>query len=59
MRHIAKVDKSNGGFRIVIPHTLIKLKRWHDVRVVYVDSQETDTITIRRFVDGKALKTDD
>jgi len=59
MRHIVKVDTTNGMFRIIIPHELIKLKRWRDVKRVFVDSQQTDVINIRRLVDGKALKTDD
>lgn len=56
--HIVKIDRNNQIFRLVIPHTIIKLKRWHDVRYVTVDDSCEGRLIIRRFVDGKALKTD-
>jgi len=55
-KFIRSVSKDLGGFRISIPRKLVLLKRWGDVRHVLVEDGASDTIIIRRFVDGKSLK---
>jgi len=54
--NIVKVDTTNRLFRLVIPRNIIRLKRWHDVKYVLIEDNDTDNLIIRRFVDGKALK---
>lgn len=58
-KHVVKVDKSNGAFRIVIPSKIILKKMWCDVTHVLVEDHWGDKFLIRRLIDGKALKTDD
>lgn len=57
--HIVKVDNTNRLFRLVIPRKLIQLKMWGDVKYVLVEDNHPDKLVIRRFVDGKALDTED
>ena len=58
-RFIVKVDRTNGIFRLVVPRKLIQLKMWSDVKYVLLDDSCLDQLIIRRFVDVKALETDD
>ena len=55
-KHILKVDQVSGTFRIVIPHTVISARRWDDVRYVLLDDKDSNTLVIRRFVDGRSLE---
>ncbi len=56
--HIVKVNKTNRSFRLVIPSTIIQLRRWQDVKYVAIDDHDSNHLVIRRFLDDKALKTD-
>jgi len=59
MKHVVKVDKTNNGFRIVIPRKIILEKRWGDVTHVLVEDHYGDKLLVRRFLDGKALEAED
>ena len=54
-KYVVKVSTGAGNYRINLPREIIQLKRWGDVKFVLVENNHRDTITIRRFVDGKAL----
>lgn len=56
-KHIVKVDKTNRGFRLYIPRKIVLKKRWGGVSHVLVEESQGDTVTIRRFIDDKALET--
>lgn len=57
-KHILKVTRTNGVFRLVFPRKLVMIKRWDDVEYVLADDRIPDQIVIKRFIDGKALKAD-
>ena len=57
-KHILKVNKAKGVFRLVLPRKLVLLKRWDDVEYVLADDHMPGQIIIRRFIDGEALKAD-
>jgi hypothetical protein len=58
-KHIVKIDHTNRAFRMVIPKNIINLLRWNDVKYALVEPTENNQIIVRRFVDGKALETED
>lgn len=58
-KHIIRVGKENGLFRLTIPHKVISARRWDDVQYVLLDDKDLNTLVLRRFVDGKSLRDDD
>lgn len=57
-RLVLKVNRLDISFRITIPRKVIQQKRWHDVEYVLLEESDPDLIILRRFIDGKALDTD-
>jgi len=55
-KFIHKVDRQNQIFRLVIPRTIIKQKKWDAVQYVIIDDRYPDEIVIRRFVDDQTDK---
>jgi hypothetical protein len=58
-RHIVKVDRTNRIFRLVIPRSIIQLRRWDDVKYVFVDDSHPDHIVLRRFIDIETHEKED
>lgn len=58
-KHLCKVDKSAGAFRVAIPKKLIQKWRWGNVTHVIVERDADGSIKIRRLLDEQALKEDD
>ena len=58
-KHLCKVDKSAGAFRVAIPKKLIQKWRWGNVTHVMVERDDDGAIKIRRFLDEEALKKSD
>lgn len=57
-KHLAKLSKFGGQFRLTLPKLLIDEIEWHDVEYVILYKLETSEIRIRRFVDGESLRTE-
>ena len=55
-KHILKVSRAAGNYRIVIPKKVILGKRWADVEYLLLEDYRDEKIVLRRFVDGKSLK---
>jgi bifunctional DNA-binding transcriptional regulator/antitoxin component of YhaV-PrlF toxin-antitoxin module len=53
-----KIEGSSTSFRITIPHKVIKSIRWKDVSHLTLEVLDDNTLILRRFIDGKALKGD-
>jgi hypothetical protein len=58
-RFVVKVDRTNRIFRLVIPRSIIQLRRWDDVKYVIVDDSKPDHIEIRRFIDFETHEKED
>lgn len=50
-RFIVKVGRNNGIFRIVVPKSIVQLKKWTNVRYVFIDDSIPDQLVIRSFID--------
>ena len=50
-RFIVKVGRNNGIFRIVVPKCIVQLKKWDNVRYVFLDDSLPDQIILRSFID--------
>jgi len=55
-KHVRRVQKGAGAWRVSIPMKVILKKRWGDVKYVLVEDVKEDYIIIRRLIDGKSLK---
>jgi len=58
-KHIVKVDKSKGNFRVNIPKTIIKNWSWENVNYVILDDTNDMYLLLRRLVYDTAYQTDD
>jgi len=56
-RFIVKVGRNNGIFRIVVPKSIVQLKKWDNVRYVFIDDSIPDQLIIRSFVDEQDIET--
>lgn len=54
-KHVVKVVKARGEFRVGIPRSVIKAKHWEDVAYVLIEDHWGDKILIRRFINDEAL----
>lgn len=52
-----KVTKSKGGFRVIIPHKIVKKMGWDDVTHVKVEYIVGGFVLIRRMSDDKTKTT--
>ena len=50
-RFIVKVGRTDGTFRIVVPKSIVQLKKWDNVRYVFLDDSLPDQIILRSFID--------
>ena len=50
-RFIVKVGRTDGTFRIVVPKCIVQLKKWDNVRYVFLDDSLPDQIILRSFID--------
>ena len=57
-RVIIKVDHRDTTFRITLPKKFIQVKRWCDVDYLILEDLTPTTVILTRFIDGKALETD-
>jgi bifunctional DNA-binding transcriptional regulator/antitoxin component of YhaV-PrlF toxin-antitoxin module len=55
-KHLVKVSKVRGQFRVTLPILLIERLRWDDVEFVLLDDSKEGTVCMRRFIDGESLK---
>lgn len=58
-KHIAKLNKFGGQYRLTIPRLLVEECGWHDVEFVILYPLQSGSIEIGRFVDGESLKAKD
>lgn len=54
-KHLTKLSKFGGQFRLTIPRALIEEMKWFDVEFVIMQPAGLNHITVRRFIDGKSL----
>ena len=57
-KHVIKVDKAGGTFRINIPKTIIQRWRWFNVDYVILDDANDDYLILRRLIYGEASPTE-
>ena len=58
-RHITKVSKSGGQYRLTLPKGIIEECKWQGVGYIILERMGFDEIRLRRFVDRDSLKTKD
>jgi len=58
-KHLAKLSKFGGQFRLTIPKLLIQEMGWKDAEYVILQANDVRYITVRRFIDGESLKSKD
>jgi len=56
-KHLTKISKFGGQYRLTIPVLLIDEMKWKDVEYVFLERVNKDDIMIRRFIDGESLRT--
>jgi len=49
LKNVVKVSRNSGGFRVIIPHLMIKVMGWDKVRHVVIEHHPGDFILIRRL----------
>jgi len=54
-KHLTKISKFGGQYRLTIPKLLIDEMKWKDVEYVFLELHGKDDIMIRRFIDGESL----
>jgi len=57
-KHLTKISKFGGQYRLTIPVLLIDEMKWKDVEYVFLERINKDDIMIRRFIDGESLRTE-
>ena len=57
-KHLTKLSKFGGQFRITIPRALIVEMGWQDVEFVIMQSASPKAFYVRRFIDGETLRTE-
>jgi len=57
-KHLTKISKFGGQYRLTIPKLLIGEMKWGSVVYVFLEPHGKDDIMIRRFIDGESLRTD-
>lgn len=55
-KHILKVSRAAGNYRIVIPKKVILRKRWADVEYLMLEDYHDEKLVLRRFIDVKGLQ---
>ena len=56
-KHLTKISKFGGQYRVTIPKLLIEELEWKGVEYVILQPDMHRTIRIRRFIDGESLRT--
>lgn len=56
-KHLTKISKFGGQYRLTIPKGLIQEMDWQDVEFVLMDKVGHGALRIRRFIDGQSLKS--
>ena len=54
-KHLTKISKFGGQYRLTIPKALIDEIKWQGVEYVFLERLAKDDIMIRRFIDGESL----
>lgn len=57
-KHLTKISKFGGQYRLTIPKLLIDEAKWKDVEYVFLERHGKYDVMIRRFIDGESLRTD-
>lgn len=55
-KHLVKLSKFGGQYRLTIPRAMIEEIEWQDVEYVTLESIMGKGIRIWRFLDGQSLK---
>lgn len=55
-KHLSKISKFGGQYRLTIPKLLMEEIKWQDVEFVMLDRIGRDDVRIRRFIDGESLR---
>lgn len=58
-KHLAKLSKFGGQYRVTIPRKVIDGLGWQDVEFIVLEDLRSGAIYIRRFIDGESLKASD
>jgi hypothetical protein len=53
VKNVVKVSRSKGGFRLIVPHKIVKEMGWDDVHHITVEYHLNDFILIRRAFSGQ------
>ena len=54
-KHLTKISKFGGQFRLTIPKGLIEECKWQGVEFMILERMGHDEIKLRRFVDAESL----
>jgi len=57
-KHLTKISKFGGQYRLTIPKLLINEMDWKGVDYVILEGLGKKSIMIRRFIDGESLRSD-
>lgn len=58
-KHLVKLSRFGGQYRLTIPKLLINELGWQDVEFVILGRLPAAGIELRRFIDGESLKAKD
>lgn len=56
MKHLVKLSKFGGQFRISLPKQLVEDLSWKDVDFVILEDFKAGFLWVRRFIDGESLR---
>ena len=54
-KHLTKVSKFGGQYRLTIPKALINEMEWQDVEFVIMEDEGGGLMSVRRFMDEESL----
>jgi len=57
-KHLTKISKFGGQYRLTIPKLLVEELKWKGVEYVFLERHGSRDIRIRRFIDGESLRTE-
>ena len=57
-KHLSKISKFGGQYRLTIPKLLIEEMKWQDVEFVVMVDEGGGLLAVRRFIDAESLRAE-